>query len=210
MVTNAHVDALLDIAEKAFNDAVEIHKIIAVLDGINEPAVVKNITKKKAGIAAYTIRHSLFWRLHLLAARSYAKTRDKVQDDDRHLRRAFELLQRGDVKAAVLQRGHAADLAEAQKLWTKCNSNHRLQEFLHFRDKQLVHLGKPDASIPRPLYNDVFSIARATAEVMEKLANGTGIVGLSVDSQMVFPKRSIDAFWKPWRSATRRSSRAAP
>ena len=110
MAVNANVDELLDIAEKAFSDAVEIHKLIEILETGNAPEIVESISKKRAGIAAYSIRNSLFWHLHLLVARSYGTARD----GDRHLRRAFELLKLPDVQAAMSRSGSNEVLAEAQ------------------------------------------------------------------------------------------------
>jgi hypothetical protein len=49
-----------------------------------------------------------------------------------------------------------------------------------------------------PTYGEVFAIARQTASALEKLAHVTGVVGLSLDTQLPAHKESAEKFWAPW------------
>jgi hypothetical protein len=49
-----------------------------------------------------------------------------------------------------------------------------------------------------PTYGEVFAIARQTATALEKLAHVTGVVGVSLDTQLPAHKESAEKFWAPW------------
>jgi hypothetical protein len=184
-----------EIASAAFTDAIEILGIIEVLEAGNQAAVTQHINAAGAGRAAEHIKRALFTRLHFLVARAFGRTRP----DDRHARRAFELLE--DVTVAQ-KMNSKADLIEAQQRWKKCCDDPRLEPFLHFRDKYLAHLGQPRPGVGLPTYGDVFAIARDTAYALEKLAHASNVVTLSLDSQIPAHKESAEHFWARWRTST--------
>jgi hypothetical protein len=90
-------------------------------------------------------------------------------------------------------------MKDALAAWIKCAGDHRLPAFRHFRDKYLAHLGEPDKTLPVPTYKDVIGVAKMTAEVFAKLALATGVVELSLDSQLPAHKKSAEIFWGAWK-----------
>jgi hypothetical protein len=187
-------DTVREIAGRAYTDAIEILALIEVLEVGNKPEISENINRANAGRAAQRIKDSLFTRLHMLVARAYARSRE----GDRHLRRAFDLLEDGKVLHAVATSETKAQLADALILWRRCVSDHRLEAFLHFRDKYLAHLGVPKDGIPVPIVKDVFDIARATASAAEKLAHATGATSIDLNTQLRAFTESAIKFWHPW------------
>ncbi|HVV79317.1 MAG TPA: hypothetical protein VHD59_06850 [Pseudolabrys sp.] len=183
-------DTVKKIAASGFTDAIEMLAIIEVLEAGNVGATPA-LNAAGAGRAAGHIQRALFTRLHFLVARAYSKSRD----GDLHARRAFDLLKSHAVAKEMQNPG---DLAEARQFWVKCCGDHRLQRFLHFRDKFLAHLGEPEPGQDIPTYGEVFAIARQTATALEKLAHVTGVVGLSLESQIPAHKESAEKFWEPW------------
>jgi hypothetical protein len=105
---------------------------------------------------------------------------------------AFEQLKRFPQIAKEMQ--SSTDVAAARRLWGKCRGDHRRMAFLHYRDKYLAHHGEADQFPPK--YDDVFGFARATAAVLEKLANATGVIAVSHESQLQTRKASAEKFWK--------------
>jgi len=184
-----------EIAASAFTDAIEIMAIIETLEAGNQkPPVTKGLNDAGAGRAAEHIKRALFTRLHFLVSRAYAKSRE----GDLHARRAFDLLKDPAVRADVVGKATEADMVDAEVQWNKCIGDHRLPAFLHFRDKYLAHLGEPEDGIPLPTYGEVFGLAKDTAQAMEKLAQGAGVVSLSLDSQIPAHKTSAEIFWNKW------------
>jgi hypothetical protein len=184
------VETVKKISAAGFADAIEMLAIIEVLEAGNVAATAA-LNNAGAGRAAAHISRALFTRLHFLVARAYSPSRD----GDLHARRAFDQLKSPAIAKDMLNPG---DLPEARKFWVKCCGDHRLERFLHFRDKFLAHLGEPDPDMDIPTYGEVFTIARQTATALEKLANATGVVTLSLDTQLPAHKESALKFWEPW------------
>jgi len=192
---DADVEVVRDISTRGYQDAIEILELIELLEAGNVPDIREEINRRYAGIGAFLIRISLLSRLHILVARAYPP----VRKGDRHLRRAFNLLENSYVRGQLEKFGYAADLARAEELWRKISADKRLIAVRHLRDKELAHLGGLDPRIPKPNYNELFAIARATAAIMEKLAHGTGVITVEVEHQLNVPKKSIAAFWAIWK-----------
>jgi hypothetical protein len=182
-----------EIAAAAFTDAIEILGIIEVLEAGTQKPISQNLNEANAGRAAAHVQRSLFTRLHFLVARAYGKTRQ----GDRHARMAFELLK----DEGVAKEMGEGDLKDAQQLWGRLCGDHRLEAFIHFRDKYLAHLGEPRPDLKLPTYGEVFALARETTRALEKLAHASGVVGLSLDSQIPAHKDSAERFWAPWRKS---------
>jgi hypothetical protein len=85
-------------------------------------------------------------------------------------------------------------LAEAAALWTQCRGDHRRQSINDFRDKQIAHWGTQKQT--SPIINDIFAVTRATATALERLAQGTGVVSLSLDSQLMNYRDAANRFWR--------------
>jgi hypothetical protein len=183
-----------EISASAFTDAIEMLAIIEVLVAGNEKPVIKGVNDAGAGRAAEHVKRALFTRLHLLVARCYGKTRRK----DRHARKAFEILKDPNVAKEMQS---PTDLKGAQTKWDACCSDDRLTAFIHFRDKYIAHLGEPDPGLGIPTYGEVFALTRATATALEKLAHATGVVTLTLESQVPTHRESAQKFFAPWRGA---------
>jgi hypothetical protein len=184
------------IAAAAFRDAIEMLAVVEVLEASNAKPVIDGINTAGAGRAAQIIQNALFVRVHMLVARAYSPSRD----NDRHARRAFDLLKNPDVRAEVIASGRESDLVVAEERWTACCGDHRLEPFLHYRDKQIAHLSEPRPGIRTPLYVEVFQLTRATAGALEKLAHGVGVIGLQLEDQVPAYSESASRFWQPWAS----------
>lgn len=74
-------------------------------------------------------------------------------------------------------------LDEAVALWAKCRGDHRRQALHDFRDKQVAHWAIQKR--PSPVINNLFAVPRATATALERLAQGTRVMTLTVESQLV-------------------------
>jgi len=74
------------------------------------------------------------------------------------------------------------DLAEAQRLWNKCWGDHCGKRIVDYRDQYVAHYGEPHSA--PPAYRELFGFARATASALEKPAPGTGVINVSLCSQL--------------------------
>jgi hypothetical protein len=84
-------------------------------------------------------------------------------------------------------------LDEAVALWAKCRGDHRRQALHDFRNKQVAHWAIQ--KLPSPVINNLFAVTRATATALERLAQGTRVVTLTVESQLVDYKDAANRFW---------------
>jgi hypothetical protein len=127
----------------------------------------------------------------VIVTRAYAASRV----GDRHAQYAFDLLKDPVLRSEVEKMGNPATLNEAIGLWAKCRGDHRLKSIHTFRDKQIAHWGL--LNNPPPIINEIFAVSRATATALERLAQGTGVVTLSLDSQLIGYRDKADRFWGP-------------
>jgi AbiU2 len=178
-----------DIAADAFRHAIDIRFIIETLEAGNDPEAFQAVNGSRTAQVAECVYRALWTRLLIIVSRAYAKSRD----GDLHVQHAFDLLKDGTTRAAVEAKGNAVLLAEAIALWSKCRGDHRLNSVLAFRDKQIAHWG--ELGQRAPIINDIFAVSRATATVFEKLAQGCGVVTLSLDSQLMGYPEAAARFW---------------
>ena len=184
------VQLVREIAKDAFADAIEMLSIIETLEAGNAPAVVAAVNSAKTGAVVTYISVAIWSRLVVIVTRAYATSRI----GDRHAQHAFDLLSDPVVRSAVERTGHPSTLAEAAALWTQCRGDHRRRSINDFRDKQIAHWGTQNHT--SPIINDIFAVTRATATALERLAQGTGVVGLSVESQLVNYRDAANRFWR--------------
>jgi hypothetical protein len=97
------------------------------------------------------------------------------------------------VRSEIEKKGDRAILDEAIKLWAKCRGDHRRQSIDRFRHKQIAHWGI--LKNRKPIINDVLAVSRATASALERLAQGTGVVSLTLKSQLVGYQDKAKRFW---------------
>jgi AbiU2 len=180
---------LREIASGAFGDAIDILLIIATLEASNTPAVVDRINAANTAPVALCIDRALWSRLVLIVTRAYADARS----GDRHAQQAFELLKDTAVRSEIEKTGNSALLDEAIALWAQCRGDHRRERIGHFRDKQIAHLGQ--LTRPPPIIDDILVMSRKTATALERLAQGAGVVTLSLDNQLKVHQAAVDRFW---------------
>jgi hypothetical protein len=179
-----------NIAAEAFADSIDVLSIIETLEAENTPAAVAAINAARTDAVAQCVYRALWSRLVVIVTRAYADARP----GDRHAQYAFELLKDPAVRSEVEKMGDPATLAEAITLSANCRGDHRRQSIDAFRNKQIAHWGS--LNNPAPIINDIFTVSRATAAALERLAQGTGVVTLSLDSQLMGYRDKADRFWK--------------
>ena len=183
------IELVRKIAADAFGDAIDILSIIETLQAGNTPAAIAAVNTAGTDAVAECVYRALWSRLIVVVSRAYADTRP----GDLHAQYAFDLLKEPDVRTEVERTGNAKALARAIEHWTKCRGDNRLSSLRAFRDKQIAHWGQMET--PGPVINDIFAMSRATATAIELLAQGTGVVSLTLDSQLVGYGIKADRFW---------------
>jgi hypothetical protein len=179
-----------EIATEAFVDAIDILSIIETLEAGNTSAAVAAANAAGTDKVAKCVYRALWSRLVVIVTRAYSDARP----GDRHAQYAFDLLKKPAVRSEVERMGSPVDLAEAITLWAKCRGDHRRQSVDEFRDKQIAHWGSLEN--PPPIINDVLTVSRNTAAALERLAQGTGVVSLSLNSQLTGYRDRADRFWE--------------
>jgi hypothetical protein len=182
------------IARDGFLAALEILQLIEVMEKQNQGRINANLSDSDAARAGIVVRNSLVARITLLVAGAFSPARR----EDKHLRRAFELLRDPAIRAAIEKDGSAQVLQEAIDLWNTLNTDPSLPIIKHFRDKFTAHSSKPDENISIPNYNEFFSFAKKTAGLMEKLAHGVGGTTETLYETADWRLASAQAFWEPW------------
>jgi hypothetical protein len=167
------------IAADGFTDAIDALSVIETLEAGNTLAAVAVVNTAHTDAVAQCIYRALWSRLVLIVTRAYAAARP----GDQHAQCAFDLLKDPTLRQDVEKAGDAAALAEAIALWGKCRGDHKLNSIRAFRDKQIGHWGQ--MRVQAPIINDLFAFSRATASALERLAQGAGVVTLSLDSQLI-------------------------
>ena len=179
-----------DIASQAFADAIDICQLIETLEALNSTEAIERINAAGTAAVAECIYRSLWSRLVLIVTRPYVNSRP----GDLHAQRAFDLLKEESVRSEIENVGDRGLLDGAITLWAKCRGDHRLQSISDFRDKQIAHWGQPKNQ--PPIVNDIFDVSRTTANALTRLANGTGVVTLSLDSQLKGFREKANQFWQ--------------
>jgi hypothetical protein len=111
------------------------------------------------------------------------------------------LLNDPHVRLDVEQSGSKEALEHAMKLWDDLNRHDQVPTVKHFRDKYTAHTAEPKADVPIPKYDDFFDLARATTDVMEKLARAVGATCETLKELHDEIAGSAQAFWEPWETS---------
>jgi len=181
-----------EIAAAAFKDAIDMLAIIEVLEAGNAPDAVASSRSNRTEQVVKCISRALWTRLVVIVTRAYATN---PRPGDRHAQYAFDLLKDPAVRLELETMGSdLSTLDEAVAVWAKCRDDHRRQLIHDFRDKQVAHWGIQDH--PSPVIDNIFAVTKATATALERLAQGTGVVGLSVDSQLGVYRDAANRFWR--------------
>ena len=186
---NMTVQLVRDIAAVAFRDAIDVLQVIETLEAGNAPSAVAAVNAAGTDAVAECVYRALWSRLILLVTRAYAPARP----GDLHARYAFDLLKDTALRTEVEKSGNTTALANAIGHWAQCRDDNRLNAMRDFRDKQIAHWGQMKTQAP--VINDIFAMSRETATGIELLAQGTGVVTLSLASQLMGYRQKADRFW---------------
>jgi len=178
-----------DIASAAFLDAIDVLQIIETLEAGNTPFAVGAVNTAGTDAVAKCVYRALWSRLILVVTRAYAPARP----GDLHAQYALDLLKDPALRKEVEKSGDPTALANAIRHWAKCRGDNKLNTMRGFRDKQIAHWGQMQSQAP--VINDIFAMSRATATGMELLAQGAGVVTLSIASQLVGYRQKADRYW---------------
>jgi hypothetical protein len=191
-VQRSDVETVRQIITLALGDGMEIVALKTLLETGNKNGISDSLSDAGAAQAGIVVRNALFTRLIALITREYAKSRD----GDMHLGRAFELLE-GDTLAIFQGVGSPDDLSAAIEDWKKLRGDQRLNSLVHFRDKQTAHLGASNPNIPPAINRELFALAEATVDLIDRLAKGTRMANIKIRDN-IDAQRTVDAYWKPW------------
>jgi hypothetical protein len=196
--SDAKVERILKVAKIAFLEAIDIRACIEALEASNQPDVSQSLDDAKAARAAQLTQKALFGRLLMEVMTAFDPLRNS---GDYHLRVGMKLIAQDIPRRAVLQRGGKIDDIEAaEHCWAKCLNFEPLERLRTYRNKFVAHLSDPPAGMKDPMISELFDLARMTAEVAEHLARGTGIVAVSLESQVIVYRESSHAFWGKWKA----------
>jgi hypothetical protein len=189
---------ILTVARAAWFEAVDLCSCIVMLEASNEPDVIASINNAKAADALVLIRKALLGRLVMGVTGALAPYRDP---GDFHLRVGMDLVREEVPRQTILLRGSAlkiADIETAEHRWAESLGYEARGRLVIYRNKVVAHLSERPA-MNDPIISELFTLARMIAAVAEALAHGTGIAGVSLESQVsVFRNRAL-AFWGKWK-----------
>jgi hypothetical protein len=164
--------------------------IMETLEAGNAPAAVAVARSARTDQVVKCIYRALWSRLAVIVTRAYAD----VRSGDRHAQHAFDLLKDPVVRTELETMGSdLSALDEAVALWAECRGDPRRRALHDFRDKQVAHWAIQKR--PSPVINNLFAVTRATATALERLAQRTRVVTLTVESQLVDYKDAANRFW---------------
>ncbi len=185
-----------NVAKRGFEDGIICLATIEVIERSNTPDVINPLHVADASRAARLLIDAALIRLHLYLVRAFARV---SHGDDLHLRAAIEFLRRTDLTAELRFKENEEHIHRAIELFDQADHDVRLAKLKKLRDKQIAHLARysdPEA----PTYNDLFGFAGDVAAIWERMAWGTGIVTLSIASQLISYRESADQLWSPWEA----------
>ena len=183
------------IATSGFNQAIDYSACIIMLEQGKQGGVHIALEQSGANGAATLLQKALFQ--HSLV--EVMAVFDPVRSGDFHLRVGIEMLGERELFDAVAVRGSAGKLTEAITRFQALEGSTTYETLRHYRNKMGAHLSDFDPGIREPLIEDLITFANSSALAAEAFAHGSGVVTLSLDSQMGAHRASAEAFWRPWR-----------
>jgi hypothetical protein len=194
----AKVERILKVAKLAFFGAIDLCSCIEILEAGNQPDVIQSIRDAKASHAADLINKALFQRLVMDVMTPLGPEREP---GDVHLRVGMELIAEEAPRQTILLRGGNLDeIQAAERRWAECLEYEPLKRLKTYRNKVAAHLSELPPDIGEPIINELFTLARMIAEVGERLAHGTGVAAVSLQSQVSPFRDSARAFWGIWKT----------
>jgi hypothetical protein len=194
------VERILKVARYAFVDAIDSLGCIDVLEAGNQPDIIQSLKVANTHRAADLIQRALFGRVLMQVMTAFDLERSS---GDFHLRVGMELLAEEIPRLTLCQRKDAnrADIEAAERQWAECLSFGPLESLRIYRNKLVAHLSDYPANMEMPVVQQIFDLARMTAKVAELLAHGTGVAGVSLESQVTPFRESSRAFWEKWKQS---------
>jgi len=196
------IERVIQVATSGFTQAIDIAACVSLLGYSNRPDVDEALEKSGAAMAAGIVQKALFQRLLLWTMVAF----DPVRRGDYHLRAGIEQLADSNVMTAIAARGDRKRLRRAISLFAAIDGTSKVERLRHIRNKESAHRSARDPNITPASIRDLFEVASTVSRVAEDLANGAGVVSLSLESQLVKPIDSAIAFWRPWLKDTAETS----
>jgi hypothetical protein len=185
------------ISETAFKDVIDIMACLAVLREGASLVVPRALEAANASRAATIVRNALLQQVVMTVERAFAPVN---YPDDRHARVAFKHLSDPNIFDEVAKAGSRKHLQQACDTWRNYDTDRRRERLKHYRDKVVAHTGERDPAKPAPLVSDLKNYATGTADVLARLARGTGVTTQSqLGEETAAYDESAKAFWSVWR-----------
>jgi hypothetical protein len=199
---SAKAELVRQISTTGFTEAIDLMACLAVLresESFGEPGdvVAHALEAANASLAATIVRKALLQRVLMTIERAFAPVNERKPD--RHARVAFEHLSDPNIFDEVAKAGSRKHLQQACAFWQKYDADPRRKKLKHYRDKVVAHTAVRE--LPVPLVSELTSYAMGTADVLARLARGSGIVESGV--QTAAYDESAKAFWSVWRNQSK-------
>jgi AbiU2 len=186
------------ISAEAFTDAIDLMACLAVLREGKSLVAPKALEAANASLAANIVQKALLQRVLTTVERAFAPV--NRPKSDRHARVAFKYLADQNIFDEIANAGSRKHLQQACDTWRNYDADPRRERLKHYRDKAVAHAGKRNPAIPLPLVSELSTYAMGTADVLARLARGTGVVNLQLRVQTAAYDASAKAFWSVWRA----------
>jgi hypothetical protein len=183
------------ISAAGFTEAIDLMACLAVLREGKSLVIPRALETANAALAATIVQKALLQRVLMTVERAFAPV--NRPNADRHARVAFEHLSDRNIFSEVAKAGSRKELEQACHTWRRYDADPRRKKLKYYRDKVVAHTAV--RRLPPPLVSDLSSYAMGTADVLARLARGTGVVGLQLRVQAAAYDASAKAFWSVWR-----------
>jgi AbiU2 len=185
------------ISATGFTEAIDLMACLAVLREGKSLVLPRALEEANAALAATIVQKALLQRVLMTVERAFARVNKRKPD--RHARVAFEHLSDQNVFDEVANAGSREHLQQACDFWRSLDADPRRKKLKHYRDKVVAHTAMRE--LPVPLVSELTSYAMGTADVLARLARGTGVIELQqqLKVQTDAYDASAKAFWSVWR-----------
>jgi len=186
------------ISATGFTEAIDLMACLAVLREGESLVVPRALEAANAALAATIVQKALLQRVLMTVERAFAPAPEKYEESDRHTRVAFKyLLEDQNIFDEVAKTGSQKELEQARDTWRRYDADPRRKKLKHYRDKVVAHTAVRER--PLPFVSELTSYAEGTADVLTRLARGTGVIGSELGVQTTAYDESANAFWSVWR-----------
>ena len=183
------------ISATGFTEAIDLMACLAVLREGESLVVPRALEAANAALAATIVQKALLQRVLMTVERAFAPVNKRKLD--RHARAAFEYLSDSKIFDEVAKAGSRQQLELACAIWRSYDADPRREKLKHYRDKVVAHTAVRER--PAPFVEELRSYAMGTADLLARLARGTGVVEFDLGVQMTAYDESAKAFWSVWR-----------